>query len=165
MAASRFLKAQQGFSLLELMITLTVAGILAVIAVPTMQTITTNRHADKLASELQLDIMYARNQALSIGKEVTIKPVAGSWDNGWIIEQDSDVIRQKGSAATPMAKEAGEITSSFTNASPLTFDEKGRSKNAANSNFTINVANCTGNRKRTLTLNTIGQLQTTSNPC
>ncbi len=163
MKAPTLVKTQQGFSLLELMVTLTIAGILAAIAVPTMQSITTNRHADKLASELQLDIMYARNQALSISKEVTMKPVASSWDNGWVIEQDGTTIRQKGSASNPITKKTGEITSTYTTATPLTFDRKGQS--AVSGTFTINVANCTGNRKRTLQLNSIGQLMTTNAPC
>lgn len=169
MQSSRFLKAQQGFTLLELMVTLTIAGILAAIAVPTMQSITINRHADRLANELQLDIMYARNHALSLNKNVTIKPLSGGWDTGWVVAQGTDVIRQKGSASAPMAKKAGEITSTFTTAAPLIFDRNGRVNNPSNStnagSFSINVADCTGDRKRTLQLNYIGQLQTINSPC
>lgn len=163
MKGSTLVKTQQGFSLLELMVTLTIAGILAAIAVPTMQSITTNRHADKLASELQLDIMYARNQALSVSKAVTMKPLSNSWDNGWVIEQDGNTIRQKGSVSNPIAKKTGEITSTYTTTTPLTFDKKGQS--AASGTFTINVADCTGNRKRTLQINSIGQLMTTNASC
>src|SRR5690554_3232759 len=163
MKAPSLVKTQLGFSLLELMVTLTIAGILAAIAVPTMQSIITNRHADKLASELQLDIMYARNQALSVSKAVTMKPLSNSWDNGWVIEQDGNTIRQKGSASNPIAKKTGEITSTYTTATPLTFDKKGQS--AATGTFTINVADCTGNRKRTLQINSIGQLMTTNASC
>ena len=162
-------KTQAGFTLLELMVTLSIAAILAAIAVPAMQSITINRHADKLANELQIDIMYARNQALSLSQEVTIKPLTGGWDTGWIITQNGNTIRQKGSTSAPMAKKTGEITSTFTAAKPLVFDKKGKVSNPSSSatagSFDINVAKCTGNRKRTLQLNYIGQLQTTNKPC
>ena len=153
-------KTQAGFTLLELMVTLSIAAILAAIAVPTLQTITINRHADGLANDLQIDLMYARNQALSFSKEVTIEPLSSGWAAGWTIKQDGDVIRQKGSTSNPIAK-TGEITSA---ASKISFDKHGRHAGSTTS-ITIKVAKCTGNRVRTITLNPIGQLQTTSSSC
>lgn len=156
-------KTQAGFTLLELMVTLSIAAILAAIAVPTLQTITINRHADGLANDLQIDLMYARNQALSLSKEVTIEPLSSGWSAGWTIKQDGVVIRQKGSTSstsTHIAK-TGEITSA---ASKISFDKHGRHAGSTTS-ITIKVAKCTGNRVRTITLNPIGQLQTTSSSC
>lgn len=157
-------KPQQGFTLLELMFTIAVAAILAAIAVPSLQQIIINRHADRLANELQIDIMYARNQALSLNQEVTIKPLTGGWDTGWVIKQNNNIIRQKGSAAAPMAKEAGEITSTdFTSTDLLTFDKQGRAKAAGS--ITVKVAKCKGDRVREIKVNYIGQLQVVNSAC
>lgn len=79
-------KAQQGFTLVELMLTIMIAGILAAIAVPSLQTIAINRHADRLSQELQIDIMYARNQAMTLNQPVDITPQNGGWSSGWDIK-------------------------------------------------------------------------------
>lgn len=80
-----------GFSLLELMITLTVASVLAVFALPSL-----SRLADRLRAEtlrLQLHTMFnqTRHTAITLNERTEICPsqdgvrCGGDWSRGWLV--------------------------------------------------------------------------------
>lgn len=160
---------QKGVTLLELMIVLAIVAVLLSAGVPSLQSFTVNRQADRLAAELQQDLSYARNMAVTQAAEVRVTP-QNTWSTGWVIRQNWDVIRQKGSIANPMAP-AGVVTSTFTAAAPLVFDRQGRvirdPGNPASlvGSFTIDVPDCTGNRERNININFIGQIVTVESLC
>lgn len=149
------LSEQVGFTLIEMMVTLLVIAVLLVIGVPSLKKMTINRHADKLAQELQIDIMYARNQALSSAKDITIEP-NGQWNEGWLIKEGTALLR----ISNPRAK-AGEIASSAT---VIEFNKFGR-LTSGNTEIKVAVNDCTGNRIRTIKINALGQIVTKVDPC
>jgi type IV fimbrial biogenesis protein FimT len=93
-------KYSSGFTLIELMITIAIAGILAAAAIPSFtSTITSNRltaYANELVSALNL----ARNEAVKRGTSVTVRKVddnsstnkgaAANWEDGWDVFTDAD---------------------------------------------------------------------------
>jgi type IV fimbrial biogenesis protein FimT len=77
-----------GFTLVELLVTIFVAAILTAIAVPSFQhTIRSNR-ADTLANQLIATLSMARSEAVKLGQSVTVMAVSGSTDwgtGGWCV--------------------------------------------------------------------------------
>jgi type IV fimbrial biogenesis protein FimU len=72
-------KGCRGFTLVELLVTITLVGILAAIAIPSFSTAIQNTKADTEVSDFQRFLNYARQQAINSGTVIRITPtVAGS---------------------------------------------------------------------------------------
>jgi len=83
-----------GFTLLELMITLAVAGVLAALAVPAMRTWLQNQRLVTAASSMVLSLNYARNEAVKRDSALGVTVCASAdqatcgtanWNLGWIV--------------------------------------------------------------------------------
>ncbi|WP_219062592.1 GspH/FimT family pseudopilin [Pseudomonas sp. UMAB-08] len=68
----------KGFSLIELLVTVSVVGILAAIAVPNFQSSIQNSKADSEVSDLQRALNYARMEAINRGVSTRITPSTGT---------------------------------------------------------------------------------------
>lgn len=82
-----------GFSLLELMVTIFVAAILAAIAVPSFRATIQRHRLLAAADDLQAAVQYARTEAVLRATYVSLCPSTDSvscassttWDTGWIV--------------------------------------------------------------------------------
>jgi|SRR5690554_440615 type IV fimbrial biogenesis protein FimT len=76
----------KGFTLVELMVTVSVAAILMAIALPSFQNSSRNNAVRATTNDLISTINLARQQSMSMRTEVEVAPEAGGWSNGWKIE-------------------------------------------------------------------------------
>ena len=80
-------KTQSGFTLLELMLTLTIAGILAMIAIPSMNYALNNSKVKTASIETFTSLLLARSEAITRNDDVILEPVdTADWMKGWKIK-------------------------------------------------------------------------------
>ena len=151
------MRQQSGVTLIELMITVAILGIILGVGIPAMNTTFVNGNADSYSRDLLRDISYARDYAINHSRGVSITPLNNSWSTGWQVLDGAQILLQTGSAAVPVSR-PGEITSgTYSTAVPLQFDSQGRLASVAGQ-FVVNVPNCTGARIRTISLTFLGQV-------
>lgn len=72
-----------GFTLTELLVVLTIMGVLLAIAVPSFRTVIENQRIRAASSDLYASLAFARSEAIKRNVNVTLAPIAGDWTNGW----------------------------------------------------------------------------------
>ncbi|PVZ70448.1 GspH/FimT family pseudopilin [Pelagibaculum spongiae] len=105
------MKQMRGFTLTEIMMTIAVLGILAVWAVPSFRNIILNNSLISYSNELSGSLMFARSEAVTRRKDVTLCAsangstcnAANQWNRGWII-----FIDENGDGARATAPANGE---------------------------------------------------------
>lgn len=82
-----------GFSLIELLIVVTILGILAVIGTPNLQFLIANYRLKTAASDLHTTLVLTRSEAVKRNNSVTITPASASdWSLGWTVQIGSEII-------------------------------------------------------------------------
>jgi len=85
------LMCKKGFTLIELMVTLVILGILVATGVPGMQTLLGNMSVNSSANRLLNTMAFARGEALSRSTVVMVcrssdsATCSGTWNDGWIV--------------------------------------------------------------------------------
>lgn len=78
------LTANQGFSLVELMVTIAIAAILVTVAVPSLGNFVVQMRVDNEVSQLNRLVLTARNSAISMEQNVIVCPLEnGACTNNW----------------------------------------------------------------------------------
>jgi len=82
-----------GFTIIELMATLVVLGILVTVALPSFSDLVLNTRIKNAASDVYGALALARSEAIKRNANVTIAPVGGQWANGWQVAAGATVLQ------------------------------------------------------------------------
>lgn len=102
-------RSRSGFTLIELMISIAVLGVLLALAIPSMRDLSYGSSAVSLSNRLLANLNTARVEAVKNATNVRVSAVGGVWANGWevavdrnmngaIDAGDGDVLLQEGAA-------------------------------------------------------------------
>lgn len=180
-----------GFTLIELMVTISVLAILLAIAVPSFQSFILNSRLTATTNDLASALAVARSEAVKRATRVTVCKSANSgvtnptcstaanWQDGWIVFVDggtagtvdgtdsSNILR----VFQPTVSNGMEINGGVNFANWLSYLPSGVSVgngNLANGTFTVDFATCPSpaiNMARTIVLNATGRAMTTRINC
>jgi len=111
-------RKQSGFTLIELMVTLSVLVILVTVAVPSFREFVQAQRVKTASFELFAAITYARSEALKRNGDVTLSAATGGWANGWSVIAGDSTLRTQ-----PALGDSVAVTAS---ANSLTYGRDGR---------------------------------------
>ncbi len=166
---------QHGVTLLELMIALSVLGILLAIGVPSYTSITRENQIASQSSNLLQTFTLARSEALKRGLRVSICPIANDdtstcmaatdWAGGWMIFEDDfggAGTLDPGDRTLRLFAPAPGITITAT-AAAVTY----LSTASAQAGVTFNVSKngCTGTQRRTVSVAATGRTSIARTTC
>jgi type IV fimbrial biogenesis protein FimT len=104
--------AAKGFTLVELMITLTVLGILVTFALPSLGDLVRDQRVKAATSDVYASFIYARSEAIKRNANVEVVPNGADWAAGWLVKDagGNSLKAQDAIAGVSISGEGGTIT-------------------------------------------------------
>lgn len=162
------MKVQAGFTLIELIITVTIAGVLMTVGIPSFREIIVNSQISSQANEFIADLNYARSVAVTKKNTISICPSTNStscgtgnqWELGWIVidtfNSANTVLRAHGPLNGGITLSSGAVTQ-------IQYSNSGTAN--AQPTFQLRVSGCTGKQQRDISISPTGRPTVTTVNC
>ncbi|NMG03320.1 GspH/FimT family pseudopilin [Azoarcus taiwanensis] len=160
------MKKVRGFTLIELMIAITVLAVLLGIGVPSFRSIIQNNRATSTTNDVVAAFQVARSEALKRRQNVTVcrRNATGTacengtnWAPGWMVIAGGTPIQVWGAPQ-------GNPAITGPNAG-VTYTPTGLTTLVAQASVTVAFPGCTGDQQRTVSIAPTGRLNTTRTNC
>lgn len=167
------MKAREGFTLIELIVTVAVAAILAMIAIPSYQFLVTNNRMASEINDFVGSLHVARTEAIKSGMTVTLcvstdgddcaTGTGVSWDAGWIV-----FMNPNGNQSVDDGEALLRVHGAFDGTDTLTgnakvsniisFNGSGFVTDVGNGTVTLNAASNEEHFRRCAVISTVGRV-------
>lgn len=137
-----------GFTLIELMIVVVIAAILASLAAPSFITLIENQRIRAASGELYMSLARARSEAIKRNTDITLAPVGGNWASGWQIAHPT--------VANTFIEVHGAV-SNFTITGPASVVYQGTGRITAGSSVLVTLAGAAASNKRCVSVDPGGR--------
>ncbi len=154
--AERRMARARGVTLIELVVVVAIAGILAAMAMPTLGSLVRDQRIKTAAGDVHASIIYARSEAIKRNQNVAMcaRNADGNgcgnitnWGVGWIVFVDADGNGFPGAVADILKKQDAftgvTVTGTGTN---LSYQRDGRLAAPLAANFVAGAAGATSSR-------------------
>ncbi len=153
---------QLGFTLIELIVTVAIAGIVMAFAVPNMSQFVKNERLTSYSNNLIADLMFARSEAVKQNLQTVLCASSNGtnctntgFEDGWIVLQNNQIIKIQQAISGDIQYIDGGLNS-------ITFDSRGF---APNTNGAISVCDDRGDAyAKSLAISVTGRVSRGGNP-
>lgn len=104
---------QAGFTLVELVFVLLIAGVLVVVGLPALTQMITNEKVRGAANELYFDLSFARSEAIKRNTTIQVVRTGSDWTGGWTVQFGTQVLRSQTASKGVSASGATDATIAF----------------------------------------------------
>lgn len=139
----------KGFTLVELLVSLAVLGIVLMLGVPSFQSTVISRRLDSAASQVLNAMNVARSEAARRGVQVSVQAADTNWNSGWrVVLADGTVLQAFD----------GAVNTALTDIETITFQPTGIRADANGASFTLRICDTTSDDPRGIqfTVNIMG---------
>lgn len=148
----------QGFTLIELMITIVILAILTMAAAPTFREFVANQRVRNASFDLMAALSMARSQAITQSGTVSLQKSGGAWNAGWTVTDGTSIFSRQ----EPLPSLSITDTSEVTNVS---YGKDGRITSTT-TRFTIKPsASMSGVTPRCIAIDLSGKPSSTKGAC
>jgi len=149
---------QHGFTLVELVVTVTIFVVLTLIAVPYLGTFVQSQRVKNAAMDMSSSVIFARSEAIKRNAQIDITANTGGWSNGWrVLSAGTSLRSYDGYTNLNVTTKNGSAT--------LSFGGDGRMVTSADS-FQVKPTEAnTTQQPLCVAVGTSGRVTTTGGPC
>lgn len=157
MQSNRSVPRQRGFSLIELMVVVTMVAIMLGIGIPSFKSFTSSQRVKGAAVDFATALLQARSEAIKRNSAVTIAQHASGWTYGWTVTVGATTL------ATQEALTSMTVGTTPSGTSSVVYSGNGRITAASTLRFQFGSDDTTS--VRCVSVSTSGVPSTTTSSC